>query len=180
MVRCRASHSIRYDALCPCPNVRAIRRAHLIDVLCRASQPPTLSLPGHERSCLLPLTCLKTRLHWPDHTFKDYFKLLSAHTHISKRSGQPACSKVLCRASPPRRRRLLFPLVSAPSHSHWALGFTCFGSGQRACGAAGLSGRYRYTTLRCTRSLITSMHSRSCLPTRRPSCCRSLPLWPIS
>ena len=27
-------------ALCPCPNVRATRRAHLIDVPCRASPPP--------------------------------------------------------------------------------------------------------------------------------------------
>ena len=34
-------HAPLHIALCPCPNIRAIRRAHLIDVPCRASQPLT-------------------------------------------------------------------------------------------------------------------------------------------
>ena len=40
-----------HAALCPCPNVRAIRRAHLIDVPCRASHPP-------------PPTTWRSRIGW--------------------------------------------------------------------------------------------------------------------
>ena len=42
------SHPPLHIALCTCPNIRAIRRAHLIDVPCRASQPPSVPHNGSD------------------------------------------------------------------------------------------------------------------------------------